>query len=128
MHASGSPRPLGPLILLIVGVLLALAIFWIGFMLAPAAVLLISYLALSAGEKADRKRRAESSQHEPAIELGASRTPQSSTGPSTASRTPTQFGARRMSESSIQPQAQAPADSELVQAGSVSSQPRGART
>ena len=56
---SDSARPLGPLILLIVGVLVALAIFWIGFMLAPAAVLLISYLALSAGERGRRQRREE---------------------------------------------------------------------
>jgi hypothetical protein len=53
---SESPRPLGPLILLIVGVLVALAVFWVGFMLAPAAVLLISYLALSAGERARHQR------------------------------------------------------------------------
>jgi hypothetical protein len=56
---SDSARPLGPLMLLIVGVLVALAIFWIGFMLAPAAVLLISYLALSAGERGRNQRRAE---------------------------------------------------------------------
>jgi hypothetical protein len=58
---SDSARPLGPLILMIVGVLVALAIFWIGFMLAPAAVLLISYLALSAGERGRHQRQGDTS-------------------------------------------------------------------
>lgn len=51
-----SAHPLGPLVLMIAGVLLALAVFWVGFMLAPAAVLVIFYLALSAGERARRQR------------------------------------------------------------------------
>jgi hypothetical protein len=64
---SDSAHPLGPLMLLIVGVLVALAVFWIGFMLAPAAVLLISYLALSAGERGRNQRRADAS----ALELAS---------------------------------------------------------
>jgi hypothetical protein len=55
--SSDSARPLGSMILLIVGVLVALAIFWVGFMLAPAAVLLISYFALSAGERGRHQRQ-----------------------------------------------------------------------
>jgi hypothetical protein len=66
---SETARPLSSLILMIVAVLVALAIFWVGFMLAPAAVLLISYLALSAGERADRQRRLQASPLESPLEL-----------------------------------------------------------
>lgn len=49
-------RPLTPLVIVIVAVMIALAVFWVGFMLAPAAVLLVGYLALSAGDRAQRQR------------------------------------------------------------------------
>jgi hypothetical protein len=52
--------PLGPMIVVIAAVLLGLAVFWVGFMLAPAIVLLIGYLALSAGDRARRQRSAPS--------------------------------------------------------------------
>jgi hypothetical protein len=138
MHTTGSPRPLGPFILAITGVLLAMAIFWVGFMLAPAAVLLIFYLALSAGERARHQQRAASSEHEPAADApGAGASTQSGPSGSSAQSGPggfpaprpgTQMGARRTAEAGVRREAQPPADSELVQAGSVSSQPRGART
>lgn len=51
-------RPLTPVILVIIGVMVASAVFWVGFMLAPAAVLLVGYLALSAGDRAQRQRLA----------------------------------------------------------------------
>ncbi|HEY7962145.1 MAG TPA: hypothetical protein VID29_09505 [Solirubrobacteraceae bacterium] len=53
---AGPNRPFGPVVLVIVGVMVATAVFWIGFMLAPALVLLIGYLALSAGDRARRQR------------------------------------------------------------------------
>jgi hypothetical protein len=49
-------RPLTPVILVVIAVMAASAVFWVGFMLAPAAVLLVGYLALSAGDRAQRQR------------------------------------------------------------------------
>jgi hypothetical protein len=49
-------RPLTPMILVVIAVMVASAVFWVGFMLAPAAVLLVGYLALSAGDRAQRQR------------------------------------------------------------------------
>ncbi len=48
-------RPLAPVILVIAGVMVASAVFWVGFMLAPAMVLLVGYLALSAGDRSQRR-------------------------------------------------------------------------
>jgi hypothetical protein len=129
MGGTSSPRPLGPLILLIAGVLLAMAIFWVGFMLAPAAVLLIFYLALSAGERARHQQRAESGLLEQTVDpVGIRASVQSGRAGSSGPRPGAQIGGRRMTEAGIRGEAQPPEDSELVQAGSVSSQPRGART
>ena len=49
-------RPLTPVVIVVVAVMVASAVFWVGFMLAPAAVLLVGYLALSAGDRAQRQR------------------------------------------------------------------------
>jgi hypothetical protein len=126
MDTSGSPRPLGPLILLIAGVLFALAVFWVGFMLAPAAVLLISYLALSAGERASRQQREQSSRLEGEGELDAVAGAQAA--PSGVPAPGAQIGARRVGEAGLRHQTRSPAEAELVRAGSVSSQQRGARS
>jgi hypothetical protein len=117
---SESPQPLGPLILLIVGVLLALAIFWVGFMLAPAAVLLISYLALSAGERARRQRAPEP---EP-LELPTSS--QGASGGHMGTTPGGQLGARRRMTGVRREEQAGPSESDLVEAGATS-QPRGAQ-
>lgn len=49
-------RALTPIVIVVVAVMVAMAVFWVGFMLAPAAVLLVGYLALSAGDRAHRQR------------------------------------------------------------------------
>ncbi|HEV3071595.1 MAG TPA: hypothetical protein VGY76_09275 [Solirubrobacteraceae bacterium] len=49
-------RPLTPMVIVVVAVMIATAVFWVGFMLAPAAVLLVGYLALLAGDRAHRQR------------------------------------------------------------------------
>ncbi len=49
-------RALTPMVIVVIAVMIAMAVFWVGFMLAPAAVLLVGYLALSAGDRAQRQR------------------------------------------------------------------------
>jgi hypothetical protein len=110
------------MVLLIVGVLVAMAVFWVGFMLAPAGVLLISYLALSAGERA-RPQRAPSPS---ALEIPAG--PQAPAGGPSSTRAGGQLGARQRAEAGVRLEAQpARTESELVEAGSVESKPRGVR-
>jgi hypothetical protein len=123
---SDSPRPLGPLILLIAGVLLAMAVFWVGFMLAPAAVLLISYLALSAGERGRHRSRDPEPLELPAASPG-SRGP-AGAGGRTDPREGTQLGARRSRAAGVRgEQVSDLTESGLVEAGSASSQSRGAQ-
>jgi hypothetical protein len=123
---SDSPRPLGPLILLIVGVLLAMAVFWVGFMLAPAAVLLISYLALSAGERGRHRSRDPEPLELPAASPG-SREP-AGAGGRAAPREGTQLGVRRSRAAGVRGEQEADlTESDLVQAGSAGSQSRGAQ-
>lgn len=130
MEASSS-RPLSALILGIAGVLLALAVFWVGFMLAPAAVLLIGYLALSAGERARHREVAQSSAVESAEAAGSRAAMQARAageqGAPAMSRPGAQIGARRGAEMGASREAAAPVEQELAQAGYVS-QSRGART
>lgn len=49
-------RPLTPVFIVVIAVMVGMAVFWVGFMLAPAAVLLVGYLALTAGDRAHRQR------------------------------------------------------------------------
>ena len=122
-----SPRPLGPLILVIVGVLVALAVFWVGFMLAPAAVLLISYLALSAGERARPQRAQGPGPLEVPAGSADTQAPVVPGGP-TSTRAGRQLGARRSAEAGVRLEAEsASTEPDLVEAGSVESQSRGAR-
>jgi hypothetical protein len=127
---SGSPRPLGSLILIIVAVLVAMAVFWVGFMLAPAAVLLIFYLALSAGERGRHQRREIEQESGPlAIPPGSSelRAAGGSSEPG-SSQPGRQLGTRRAGERPPR-RASHPivTESELVETGSASNQPKGAR-
>jgi hypothetical protein len=127
---SDSPRPLGPLILLIVGVLVAMAVFWVGFMLAPAAVLLISYLALSAGERGRHQRQPSSESLElPAATPGVQ--PPAGPGGRTDPQPGAQLGARRSRAAGVRRSQESdpsdPTESDLVEAGSATSQSRGAQ-
>ncbi len=123
---SDSPRPLGPLILLIVGVLLAMAVFWVGFMLAPAAVLLISYLALSAGERGRHRSRDPEPLELPAASPGSQESAEA--GRRRAPREGAQLGVRRGRAAGVRGEQESDlTESDLVEAGSASSQSKGAQ-
>jgi hypothetical protein len=54
---SGSERTTLMTVVVIAAVLIGFAVFFIGFLVAPLALLLVLYLALSTSDRAHRRRR-----------------------------------------------------------------------